>query len=180
MECNVHDKQEHGGIKYDVFYQAKLPYQEKRYMHRSRTDLTRDLILLHNQSRLTVDQAHRLSSTRCHNTSRTIHPYNMTGRRTQGLLEQIIFNTVSVELIMIACYSNLYSQFAYNHPPPKHIQTVVKRAWQSLFPLRRLKRFGMGPEILKRILYNCTIESILTCCITAWYGNCSASNRKAL
>ena len=35
----------------------------------------------------------------------------------------------------------------------------------------------------KRLLksfYNCTIESILTGCITAWYGNCSASDRKAL
>ncbi|CDQ60482.1 unnamed protein product [Oncorhynchus mykiss] len=29
-------------------------------------------------------------------------------------------------------------------------------------------------------LYSCTIESILTGCITAWYGNCSASDRKAL
>ena len=37
----------------------------------------------------------------------------------------------------------------------------------------------MGPQILKRF-YSCTIESILTGCITAWYGNCSASDRKAL
>ena len=29
-------------------------------------------------------------------------------------------------------------------------------------------------------IYSCTIESILTGCITAWYGNCSASARKAL
>ena len=55
----------------------------------------------------------------------------------------------------------------------------TKRARQNLFPLRRLKIFGMGPQILKRF-YSCTIESILTGCITAWYGNCSASNRKAL
>ncbi|KAM9399677.1 uncharacterized protein ACWYII_031741 [Salvelinus alpinus] len=61
----------------------------------------------------------------------------------------------------------------------KHTKTVVKGARQSLFPLRRLKRFGMGPEILKRF-YSCNIESILTGCITAWYGNCSASDRKAL
>ena len=47
------------------------------------------------------------------------------------------------------------------------------------FPLKRLKRFGMGPQILKRF-YSCTIESILTCCISAWYGNCSASDHKAL
>ena len=56
----------------------------------------------------------------------------------------------------------------------KHTKTVVKRARQSLFPLRRLKRFGMGPQILKKF-YSCTIESI-----TAWYGNCSASDCKAL
>ncbi|KAK6306925.1 hypothetical protein J4Q44_G00220730 [Coregonus suidteri] len=37
----------------------------------------------------------------------------------------------------------------------------------------------MGPQILKKI-YSCTIESILTGCITAWYGNCLASDRKAL
>jgi hypothetical protein len=61
----------------------------------------------------------------------------------------------------------------------KYIKTVVKRARQSLFPLRKLKRFGMGPKILKRF-YSCNIESILTFCITAWYGNFSASDRKAL
>ena len=61
----------------------------------------------------------------------------------------------------------------------KHTRTVVKRARQSLFPLRKLKRFGMGPQMLKRF-YSCNIESILTGCITAWYGNCSASDRKAI
>ena len=61
----------------------------------------------------------------------------------------------------------------------KHTKTVVKRARQPIFPLRRLKRFGMGPQILKRF-YSCTIEGILTGCITAWYSNCSASDHKAL
>ena len=37
----------------------------------------------------------------------------------------------------------------------------------------------MSPLFLKRF-YSCTIESILTGCITAWYCNCSASDRKAL
>jgi hypothetical protein len=58
----------------------------------------------------------------------------------------------------------------------KHTKTVVKRAGQCLFPLRRLKRFDMGPQILK----SCTIESILTGCITSWYANSSASVNKAL
>ena len=37
----------------------------------------------------------------------------------------------------------------------------------------------MGPQILKKF-YSCTIESILTGCITAWYGNCLAFDCKAL
>ena len=37
----------------------------------------------------------------------------------------------------------------------------------------------MGPQILKRF-YSCNIESIFMGYITAWYGNCSASDRKAL
>ena len=61
----------------------------------------------------------------------------------------------------------------------KHTKTVVKRAQQSLFPPSRQKIFGMGPRILKT-LYSCTIESILTSCITIWYGNCSASDRNVL
>jgi hypothetical protein len=64
-------------------------------------------------------------------------------------------------------------------PLSKHTKTVVKRARQNIFSLRRLKRFGMGPQILKRF-YSCTIESVLKGCITAWHGNCSASDRKAL
>jgi hypothetical protein len=59
----------------------------------------------------------------------------------------------------------------------KHTKTVVKRTQQNLFPLGRLKRFGKGYQILKKF-NSCTIESILTGCITAWYGNCSASDRK--
>ena len=58
----------------------------------------------------------------------------------------------------------------------KYIKTVVKRARQYLFPLKRLKRYGMGPQMLKK-LYSCTI---LTGCITAWYGNCLASDRRLL
>jgi hypothetical protein len=37
----------------------------------------------------------------------------------------------------------------------------------------------MDPQILKKP-FSYTIESILTGCITAWYGNCSAYDRKAL
>ena len=55
----------------------------------------------------------------------------------------------------------------------KHTNTVVNSACQLLFPLRRLKMFGTGPQILKKF-YSCTIESILTGI------NFLASNHKVL
>ena len=50
---------------------------------------------------------------------------------------------------------------------------------KRLFNLRRLKKFGLSPKTLTNF-YRCTIESILSGCITTWYGNCTALNRKAL
>uniref|UniRef100_A0A4W5MJ42 Reverse transcriptase domain-containing protein n=1 Tax=Hucho hucho TaxID=62062 RepID=A0A4W5MJ42_9TELE len=60
-----------------------------------------------------------------------------------------------------------------------HIDSVVKKVQQRLFNLRRLKKFSLSPKTLTNV-YRCTIESILSGCITTWYGNCSAHNRKAL
>ena len=42
----------------------------------------------------------------------------------------------------------------------KNTKTVVKKARQNLFPIKRLKRFDISPQILKSF-YSCTIESIL-------------------
>uniref|UniRef100_A0A8K9XHI6 Reverse transcriptase domain-containing protein n=1 Tax=Oncorhynchus mykiss TaxID=8022 RepID=A0A8K9XHI6_ONCMY len=60
-----------------------------------------------------------------------------------------------------------------------HTDSVVKKVQQHLFNLRRLKKFGLSPKAFTNF-YRCTIESILSGCITPWYGNCSAHNRKAL
>ncbi len=60
-----------------------------------------------------------------------------------------------------------------------HTDAVLKKAHQRLFFLRRLRKFGTSPSIL-RSFYSCTVESILTGCITAWFGNSTAGNRKAL
>ncbi len=60
-----------------------------------------------------------------------------------------------------------------------HTDAVLKKTYQCLFFLRRLRKFGMSPSIL-RSFYTCTVESILTGCITAWFGNSTAGNCKAL
>ena len=57
-----------------------------------------------------------------------------------------------------------------------HTDSVAKKAQQCL---RRLKKFGLAPKTLINF-YRCTIESILSGCITTSYGNCTARNRRAL
>ncbi len=57
--------------------------------------------------------------------------------------------------------------------------SLSKKAQQRLHFLRRLKRASLPPPILTTF-YRGTIESMLTSCITVWYGNCSATDRKTL
>ncbi len=54
-----------------------------------------------------------------------------------------------------------------------------KKAHQRLHFLRRLKRASLPPPILTTF-YRGIIESVLTSCITFWYGKCSAADRKTL
>lgn len=57
--------------------------------------------------------------------------------------------------------------------------TLIKKAQQRLFFLRKLKKAELSPQILRNF-YLCTVESILTNCFTVWYGNCTMDDRKAL
>ncbi|KAK3519981.1 hypothetical protein QTP70_010107 [Hemibagrus guttatus] len=47
--------------------------------------------------------------------------------------------------------------------------TLVRKAQQHLYFLRRLKKVHLSPKILTNF-YRCIIESILTSSITVWYG----------
>ena len=58
-----------------------------------------------------------------------------------------------------------------------HADTIVTKAHQCLYLLRRLRKFGMSAMTLTNF-YRCTIASILSGCITAWYDSCSAQDRK--
>ncbi len=58
-------------------------------------------------------------------------------------------------------------------------KSISKKAQQRLHFLRRLKRASLPPPILTTF-YRGTIESVLTSCITVWYRNCCAADRKTL
>ncbi len=60
-----------------------------------------------------------------------------------------------------------------------HVQTQVKKARQRLYHLWQLRKFRVSPAILKTF-YSGAIESVLTLCISGWYGNISNQDCKAL
>ncbi|KAL0202538.1 hypothetical protein M9458_000556, partial [Cirrhinus mrigala] len=57
--------------------------------------------------------------------------------------------------------------------------SLSKKAQQRLHFLRQLKRASLPPPILTTF-YRASTERVLTSCITVWYGNCSAADRKTL
>ncbi|KAK3525630.1 hypothetical protein QTP70_001447 [Hemibagrus guttatus] len=57
--------------------------------------------------------------------------------------------------------------------------SITKKAQQRLYFLPGLRKAHLPPLILTTF-YRGTIESILSSCITAWFGNCTASDRKTL
>uniref|UniRef100_A0A3P8QH73 Reverse transcriptase domain-containing protein n=1 Tax=Astatotilapia calliptera TaxID=8154 RepID=A0A3P8QH73_ASTCA len=60
-----------------------------------------------------------------------------------------------------------------------HINTVVKKARQRLYHLRRLRDFQLPSKVLRNF-YSCTIESILAGNILTWFGNSTMQDRRAL
>ncbi|KAL0154309.1 hypothetical protein M9458_050422 [Cirrhinus mrigala] len=60
-----------------------------------------------------------------------------------------------------------------------NVTSLNKKGQQCLHFLHQLKRTSLPPPILTTF-YRGTIESVLTSCITVWYGNCSVADRKTL
>ncbi|KAK3523719.1 hypothetical protein QTP70_009267 [Hemibagrus guttatus] len=57
--------------------------------------------------------------------------------------------------------------------------SISKKVQQHLYFLRRLWKAHLPPPLLT-VFYRGTIESVLSSCITAWFGNCTVSDRKTL
>ncbi len=60
-----------------------------------------------------------------------------------------------------------------------HVQTQVKKARHRLYHLRQLRKFRVSLAILKTF-YSGAIESVLTQCISVWYGNALNQDCKAM
>uniref|UniRef100_A0A8C6LDB2 Reverse transcriptase domain-containing protein n=1 Tax=Nothobranchius furzeri TaxID=105023 RepID=A0A8C6LDB2_NOTFU len=86
-------------------------------------------------------------------------------RRCRGVYTPITIKGDAVEIV--SSFRFLGVHLAEDLTWSVHTENTVKKA------------HGMSRRIL-RTFYRCAIESILTGCITTWYGNSTAYNRKAL
>ena len=98
-------------------------------------------------------------------------------KTTAGAHAPVLINGTEVE--RVSSFKFLGVHISEDLTWTLNTSSLVKKAHQRLFFLRRLRKAHLSTPILVNF-YRCAIESILTNCITVWYGNCSASDRKAL
>ena len=60
-----------------------------------------------------------------------------------------------------------------------NITSVVKKAKQHLYHLRRLRKIKISSG-LQKTLFSAAIQSVISGSIITWYGNWSTQNRKSL
>ncbi|KAI5109316.1 gastrula zinc finger protein XlCGF28.1-like [Silurus meridionalis] len=98
-------------------------------------------------------------------------------RRAQSEHSPLIIDGSSVEIVKSTKFLGVH--LAENFTWSLNTSSIIKKAQQHLYFLRRLRKAHLPPPILT-MFYRGIIESILSSCITAWFGNCSVSDRKTL
>ncbi|KAK0155571.1 hypothetical protein N1851_002050 [Merluccius polli] len=63
--------------------------------------------------------------------------------------------------------------------PGQRITAVIKKAQQRLHFLSVLRKYNLNSNLLLTF-YRSSIESLLTYCITVWYGSCTVTDRERL
>ncbi|XP_053092891.1 uncharacterized protein LOC128318848 [Pangasianodon hypophthalmus] len=96
-------------------------------------------------------------------------------RRAQSDHSPLNVGSSSVEIIKSTKFLGVH--LAENLTWSVNTSSITKKAQQRLYFLRRLRKAHLPPPILT-MFYRGTIESIL--CMTAWFGNCTVSDRKTL
>ncbi|KAI5617232.1 gastrula zinc finger protein XlCGF28.1-like [Silurus asotus] len=98
-------------------------------------------------------------------------------RRTQSDHSLPIIDGSSVEIVKSTKFLGVHLED--NLTWSLNTSSITKKAQQHLYFLRRLRKAHLPPPILT-MFYRGTTESILSSCITAWFGNCTVSDHKTL
>ncbi|KAK3515013.1 hypothetical protein QTP70_003239 [Hemibagrus guttatus] len=98
-------------------------------------------------------------------------------RRAQSGHSPLFINRSSVENVKSTKFLGVH--LVENFTWSLNTSSISKKAQQRLYFLRRLRKAHLPPPILT-MFYRGTIKSVLSSCITAWFGNCTVSDRKTL
>ncbi|KAI5609016.1 gastrula zinc finger protein XlCGF28.1-like [Silurus asotus] len=98
-------------------------------------------------------------------------------RRTQSDHSPLIIDGSLVEIVKSTKFFGVH--LADNLTWSLNTSLITKKAQQRLYFLRRLRKAHLPSPILTTF-YRGTTESILSSCITAWFGNCTVLDRKTL
>ncbi|KAI4871589.1 hypothetical protein NFI96_021134, partial [Prochilodus magdalenae] len=80
---------------------------------------------------------------------------------------------------VVSSYRYLGVHLSNNLTWSNNTSSLVRKAHQRLYFLRRLRQAGLGSSVLTSF-YRCVVESVLCFSINVWHGSCSAADRKAL
>ncbi|KAI4883208.1 hypothetical protein NFI96_007672 [Prochilodus magdalenae] len=80
---------------------------------------------------------------------------------------------------VVSSYRYLGVHLSNNLTWSNNTSSLVRKAHQRLYFLRRLRRAGLGSSVLTSF-YRCVVGSVLCSSINVWHGSCSAADRKAL
>uniref|UniRef100_A0AAR2JX07 Reverse transcriptase domain-containing protein n=1 Tax=Pygocentrus nattereri TaxID=42514 RepID=A0AAR2JX07_PYGNA len=83
------------------------------------------------------------------------------------------------EVEVVDSYRYLGVHLSSNLTWSNNTSTLLRKAHQWLYFLRRLRRAGLGRAVLTSF-YRCVVESVVCSSINVWHGSCSAADRKAL
>ncbi|KAK3510770.1 hypothetical protein QTP70_022483, partial [Hemibagrus guttatus] len=98
-------------------------------------------------------------------------------RRAQSHHSPLFIDGSPVEIVKSTKFLGVHS--AENLTWSLNTTSVSKKAQQRLYFLQSLRKTHLPPPSLT-MFYRGTIESVLSSCITAWFGNCTVSDRKTL
>ena len=98
-------------------------------------------------------------------------------RKTKTEIEPICIHGTRVETVTDFKYLGTFIDSNLNWKT--NTQRLVAKANQRMYFIRKLKSFRVCNDILF-LFYQCVIQSIITSCITVWYGNLRAKDIRKL